>query len=541
MIKYYLLSEYAITFQFGETISEDTFHRILSLQEAIQKEPLDGYLESVPAYTTLTVFFDVLLLSAKHCEIYGYVVNHVEKLLSQQEINQTINCNLVRVPVCFEDEYAPDLEEICRLKSISKEQFISFYTKKQYHVYMLGFLPGFAYMGEVDSQIAVGRKSTPRLKVSAGSVGIAANQTGVYPMDSPGGWQIVGRTPLKLVDFKKKSPFLFKAGDQVQFYPILSAEFEQMKEQTSVEEVLEMEENILVLKPGVYSVFQDFGRKGCRAQGVPVSGAQDKLSHIIANALVGNSSDKTTLEVTMGGLSLLFKKSTTIAVTGFGNVFVNEKQKELNTIISIQKDDVLDIRFDGKGLRSYIAVSGGFVVEKVLGSSSTSTNAGIGKILSKQQKIFIGKEKLSNHQAGLSIKKQSRRVIRIMPANELKLLTQDSRERLTNEPFTISNRCDRMGILLESERLSLIKPIEMLSTAVVPGTMQLTPDGKIIILMNDCQTTGGYPRIGQVAAADMNKLAQVIPGEKVFFEFISSGEALNLFIDQEKYFNAFEQ
>jgi inhibitor of KinA len=135
---------------------------------------------------------------------------------------------LISIPVCYEKEFAHDLEWIAIQNNISLEEIISLHTAASYHVYMLGFLPGFAYMGLVNDKISVPRKQKP-VTVEAGSVGIAGKQTGIYPLSSPGGWQIVGRTPMKLFDKEKESPTLIKSGDSVQFYSITKDEFEDIK------------------------------------------------------------------------------------------------------------------------------------------------------------------------------------------------------------------------------------------------------------------------------------------------------------------------
>jgi inhibitor of KinA len=132
---------------------------------------------------------------------------------------------IVDIPVCYEEKFAPDIEQLAKEKNISVEEVIRIHSSKQYRVYMLGFLPGFSYMGEGDEKISISRKSQP-VMVAAGSIGIAGRQTGIYPLTSPGGWQIIGRTPLKLFDAKRKESTLLKAGDIVQFISISKNEFE---------------------------------------------------------------------------------------------------------------------------------------------------------------------------------------------------------------------------------------------------------------------------------------------------------------------------
>jgi len=136
--------------------------------------------------------------------------------------------DLIRIPVCYDNEFAIDLPWIAEQKSLTREEIIRLHSSRQYHVYMLGFLPGFSYMGEVDEKIIVRRKPEPQ-QILAGSVGIAGKQTGIYPLNSPGGWQIIGRTPLKMFNKDNIEPCLLKAGDAVEFYSITSEEFDYIQ------------------------------------------------------------------------------------------------------------------------------------------------------------------------------------------------------------------------------------------------------------------------------------------------------------------------
>ena len=149
----------------------------------------------------------------------------MEALLSQSIDTHVADFRNVMVPVCYSRKYGLDLDAISEHTKLPVEEIIHLHTATKYKVYMIGFLPGFAYMGDVDDSIAVLRKPEPRTRIEAGSVGIAGKQTGIYPLASPGGWQIIGRTPVILFDTKKETPAFFRAGDEVQFYPITEDEF----------------------------------------------------------------------------------------------------------------------------------------------------------------------------------------------------------------------------------------------------------------------------------------------------------------------------
>lgn len=534
MITHYPLSEYAITFQLGDTLSEEVYQIISRLNFAIKKKPFEGFVETIPAYTTLTVFYNPVLLSDEQVSNYDYICDYVSKLLNNLPRTDTQKKEIVEVPVCFDVEFAVDLPLIAQEKGLSETEIIDVFLSRTYMIYMMGFLPGFAYMGEVPPSIATGRKAMPRSMVEAGSVGIAGKQTGIYPINSPGGWQIIGRTPLKVFDINRKDAILFKSGDNIQFYAISKEEYFKTKQQIVKEPETFSSPDIIILKGGVYTTIQDTGRHGYRALGVPVGGAMDVLSHHEANAIVGNNMHDATLECTMGGLVLAFKMKTYFSLSGSGKAFLNGTEVAYYVPHKVKEEDVLEVKYYGIGFRTYIAVKGGFAGKKIMDSRSAIPKIGIGELLTKNQTLEIGKP---NNRPLKSLPKRAfdnAKSIRIFAGNEIDWLTENAKQYLLSNSYKISNNSDRMGYHLESEPLELKQKKEMLSTAVCPGTVQLTPNGQLIILMNDCQTTGGYPRVGQVAEVDLPVLAQMKSGDVFNFELISRLQAEQLLINQIK-------
>jgi inhibitor of KinA len=235
------LGDTAITIDFGNVIDETINSHVLALFHQLRLHPLPGMIEAVPAYSSLTVYYDVFGINKTGTAgktVYDFLSGQLDERLKHEVKEDNEVPRLVNIPVCYESEFAPDLEYLAKEKNKSVEEVVSIHTSKQYRVYMLGFLPGFAYMGEVDERIVMPRKLQP-VTVATGSVGIAGKQTGIYPLISPGGWQIIGRTPLKLFDAApSKSPppvggetsegplCLLKPGDNVQFISISKNEFE---------------------------------------------------------------------------------------------------------------------------------------------------------------------------------------------------------------------------------------------------------------------------------------------------------------------------
>jgi inhibitor of KinA len=226
--KIFFIGDSVVTIDFGNIIDERINKKALALFNYLSRNPLQGMIEALPAYSSVSIYYDIALLRKKissQKKVYEWIRVELEKLMRIDLTGMQIAGNFVRIPVCYENEFAPDLYWLAGQKNISPEEVVRLHTSKRYRVYMLGFLPGFAYMGEVEEKIAIPRKPQPQ-QITAGSVGIAGKQTGIYPLNSPGGWQIIGRTPLKLFDKDKNGPCLLSAGDQVEFYLITKDEFE---------------------------------------------------------------------------------------------------------------------------------------------------------------------------------------------------------------------------------------------------------------------------------------------------------------------------
>ena len=217
------LGESAIVVEFGTEISESFNSRSIALADYLETNPFPGFLEAIPAYASTTIFFDLRVLrytfsqfrsafdAAKHLALAA--LEHARQTPHDEQA-------VIEIPATFNSNDAPDLEFVSGLCGASTDDVVDIFTAAVYRVYMIGFLPGFAYMGEVDERIRVPRKQQPRLKVPKGSVGIAGRQTGVYPLESPGGWQVIGRTDVEFFTPHRNSPSLLKAGDLVRFVAI---------------------------------------------------------------------------------------------------------------------------------------------------------------------------------------------------------------------------------------------------------------------------------------------------------------------------------
>jgi len=205
-----------------ERIDPGVNARAIALAEAMQSARIRGVRDVVPTYRSVAVYFDPLRTD------YDELRRRLEIEAGRTTAAVDGGREAIRIPVLYGGAAGPDLPAIAQFARLPEEDVVRLHSAATYRVFMLGFVPGFAYMGVVDSRIAMARQSTPRLRVPAGSVGIAGVQTGIYPAETPGGWQLIGRTPLKPFDAARADPFLLKAGDAVQFFAIDRAEYDRL-------------------------------------------------------------------------------------------------------------------------------------------------------------------------------------------------------------------------------------------------------------------------------------------------------------------------
>lgn len=219
-VRFFPLGDSALTVEFGNSISVDLNRISVALADQMAREPFPGFIEAIPAYASTSVFYDLVEVRRSYPEFenaYSAVRNLTERLLKTISIPDESASRLIEIPIRFDIDAGPDLELVADRSRLSVEAVFEIFTAAKYRVFMLGFLPGFSYMGEVDDRIATPRKDTPRTRVARGSVGIAGKQTGIYSLESPGGWQIIGRTDIELFTPKAAEPCLLRPGDQVRF------------------------------------------------------------------------------------------------------------------------------------------------------------------------------------------------------------------------------------------------------------------------------------------------------------------------------------
>ncbi len=527
------LGDSAAVIVLGESIEPGLAARARALAGQIERERPSWVVEIVPAFASVAVLLDPL--SAPEFEV---VRAELTRLAAGTEIRAAAGgSRTVEIPVVYGGESGPDLAEVSRHTGLSSVNVIARHAAADYEVHAIGFAPGFPYLGGLPAELAVPRRATPRALVPAGSVGIGGAQTGVYPRESPGGWNLIGRTPLALFDPQRPEPTLLRAGDRVKFRPVAAVDFSGATRSDGARSdgaAARGPAAVEILRPGVFTTVQDLGRPGHRAEGVPLGGAADSLALRVANLLVGNAEGEAALEFTLTGPELKFLRDTLVAIGGAdvdgvppGRPFV------------IHAGATLDLSRLDRGCRGYLAIAGGIDVPVVLGSRSTFVRGGFGGLVGRTLRTGDRLMVPNVHRAaGAHWQIDARIRPELAPPVTLRVVagahTDEFDGGLMAQAFKVSPQSDRMGVRLAGAALPRSATRELISAPVTPGTVQVPPDGQPIVLLADAQTIGGYPRLAHVITVDMARAAQLRPGDGVRFVMVSLDEARRLRHAQER-------
>ncbi|HLP84201.1 MAG TPA: 5-oxoprolinase subunit PxpB [Phycisphaerales bacterium] len=444
---------------------------------------------------------------------------------------------VVVVPVCYDDAFAPDADEVAKTCGIARADIAKLHAGREYVAGFVGFSPGFAYLQGVDERLRLGRRQTPRPRVEAGSVAIAGEQTAVYPSATPGGWHVIGRTPVRVFDATRERPAMIEAGDCVRFEAISREQFDAMVASQSASECKSANDYasdaaLRVEHPGSLASVQDAGRRGWMHAGVSASGSADWISRVVANRIVGNDDDAPVIEASLSGPTLLALCEVTLVVCGAQAAMVIEQGTgrlvEVTTMtpITLHAGERLRVRGYSGGARIVIAVGGGVRAASVLGSCSTHVTTRLGgRVLKAGDVIAIGEAVRAGVRASAGARGWlqhaiMRRTLRVTLHSHAAMLGADAVERFAASLWQINTRSDRVGVRLEGASLTH-GVSSMASHATLTGDIEVTPDGGLVVLGPDGPVTGGYPVIASVIDADMSALMQARAGEWVRFVVVS--------------------
>jgi KipI family sensor histidine kinase inhibitor len=545
------MGDCALIVEVGQTADEPTLDRVLQVARTLEAAPLAGVTDIVPSYTTVAVHYDMALvppgLGAPIARVSAWVQANCAKLKG----GKVQLGRVVEVPVCYGGAFGPDLAEVARRAGLSEEEVVRLHCNVRYRVAAVGFVPGFPYLLGLPANLRMPRRVNPRVNVLPGSVGIGGGQTGIYPTSTPGGWQLIGRTPLRLFRPEAAPPSLLAAGDTVRFNSIPAAQWKEEPGPAAEPDPSHHPEGarpaadpaarvVEVVRPGALTTVQDLGRPGWQRFGVPRGGAVDQQAARIANLLVGNPENAPLLEGALTGPELWFHQDTWVAVTGAAVRGVPGWRP-----LRIGAGERLALAELTQGARVYVAVAGGFQVPKVLGGAGTMLRAKAGGFhgrgLRAGDQLTIGAPERASaatarHWAaarefwtpgGREI------TVRFIRGRQWTWFDEAGRAAFKREAFRVTMQSDRMGLRLGGWPITFALTAEMVSEGVVFGTVQVPPNGHPIVLLGDRQTLGGYPKIGHVISVDLPRLAQARPGDLVRFAEIPIAEAQSLAIRKE--------
>ncbi|GIZ12740.1 5-oxoprolinase/urea amidolyase family protein [Pseudomonas sp. NCCP-436] len=492
----------------------------LALFTALQAEPIAGVEEMIPAARTLLIRYRPSAIDRQ-----TLVDAIAQRDLSQRQAQDS---RRVEIPVYYNGE---DLDEVAALLGISREEVIQRHTSADYEVAFCGFAPGFGYLTG-GAGFLVPRRPTPRTRIPAGAVALAGEFSGVYPKASPGGWQIIGVTPLQMWDLARPEPALLRPGYKVRFRDAGALPPGGLPAPRQPENTVAVGPHYLeVLSPGLQTVLQDLGRAGHSDQGVSESGALDRSALRAANRVVGNDSACACLEVVLGGLSFVCHGRTIIAITGaqtpirVTSACGLQWQADNYQPIELDRGDRVSLGAPQAGLRSYLAIRGGFQVDPVLGSLSYDSLAQIGPLPLKAGDR-LGFNEVSG---GSSVSVTENPTFALPTTIDVVTLdvvmgprsdwfTEAAIELLSNQPWRVTAQSNRVGIRLEGDvALQRCKHDELPSEGTSVGAIQVPANGQPVLFLADHPLTGGYPVIASVASYHLDLAGQIPINAKIRF------------------------
>ena len=424
---------------------------------------------------------------------------------------------LVRVPVLYG---GPDLSELSRGANVSEEEFAGRHAAAQYTVAFLGFAPGFAYLSGLPAELAAARLATPRTRVPAGSVAIGGRYTGVYPSESPGGWRLIGRSPIRCFDAARTPPALFLPGDRVRFEPIDEPQFAAASRALAPQSgrTRSARPLIRVAASGVWTSVQGAPAYDRVGLGVPPGGVIDPEALAAGNAALGNGPAAPGLEMTLVGPELEFLEEATIAFSGAHASPECAGRPVPDGPFRVHKGDTLRVGPLSEGARAYLCVAGGLE-----GPGGT----GISPRLLAGDMIALRADSVHGRVRPLSARTAARndRVVRVVLGPDEDRFNEEGIATLLSMSYRISAASDRRGIRLAGPPISHRDSAEIPPEGTALGAVQVPPDGQPIVLGPDRPITGGYARVAHVISADFPLLAQAVPGDLVRFRQVTLAQA----------------
>jgi KipI family sensor histidine kinase inhibitor len=496
-----------------ETDSVDDAHRLAAAVTALDAPGLD---DVIVGYRSVTIVADptatdVAALGETSASLVAGPGGHSAPAV-------------VEMPVALD---GPDLDDVARLARMAPARVVALLTSTDWQVAFVGFAPGFADLVGLPPDLAtVPRRPTPRPAVPGGSVALAGGFAGIYPQTSPGGWHIVGRTPMRLFDPLTPPFSLLRAGDVVRL------RLADVGERSTVGPAgprpplrSPAARTVVVGDAGLLSFVQDRGRIGVAGLGVPGAGAADPYSLRVANLLVGNVETAAAIETTARGPTLTFSSPALVAVVGTSDATIDGRDVPSGTVLPVASGQTMTVGGRRDGLRAYIAIGGGIDIPPVLGSRSSDVLCGLGAgALSDGDVLGLGQAGIARGRIRPVAATAGVTALRIMMGPDA--FPVAAVDRLLATTWEADRSSNRIGLRLRSDAPLDAGAIAVASRGMVTGAVQVPPDGQPIVLLCDHATVGGYPVVATVITADLGIVGQLRPGDHVHFELVDLVEAV---------------
>ncbi|MFC5930277.1 5-oxoprolinase/urea amidolyase family protein [Cryobacterium melibiosiphilum] len=514
----------------GVLVQLRSLDEVLSLHDWLQRHPLPGQVDAVAAAET------VLITADSAAAARGFAA-----ALSAADLSPVTATDdaLVTLDTVYD---GADLDEVARLTGLSRDGVIAAHAEQVWTAAFGGFAPGFAYLVG-DGRLAVPRRDTPRPAVPAGAVALADRYSAVYPRASPGGWQLIGRTNATLWNLERPEPALVRPGNRVQFRSVRELVTADSSGAVAARIVTDGAASaFIVVQPGAQTTVQDLGRPGFADLGVTRSGALDRGALRRANRLAGNPATAAVLENALGGLVLDVRTDQVLAMTGAALTIDVTNDGVLRTVstdapFAVHAGDRLALGTPTSGMRCYVAVRGGFDVAPVLGSRSTDTMSGLGpaplavgsalRVLPAPSTSVVGDAEPSPEPPPAVTE------LRYVPGPRADWIAAESLAAFTQTVYTVSARSNRIGLRLDGPALSRSLapglPTELPSEGTVYGAIQIPASGLPVLFLADHPVTGGYPVVGVVLHADLDRAAQLPAGARL--RFVPAADAASPLFD----------
>ncbi|WP_346274967.1 urea amidolyase family protein [Burkholderia cenocepacia] len=511
----------------GMLVELESLETTLALLDRLLASEVDGVDEVVPGARTVLVRFDPAVIDR------AALIERLGQL--DVSVRRERGGSMFDIPVSYVGE---DLGAVAELLGWSVAELVQRHLDAVHSVAFTGFAPGFAYMTTDDPGFDVPRRKTPRVRIPAGSVAIAGKFSGIYPSDSPGGWQLLGTTQVPMWDATRPRAALLAPGDRVRFRDASKGSAVPVagwpvRAPTPVRQVSGT--GILVTRADRPVLYQDLGRPRQADQGVSVCGAVDSAALRLANACVGNPGSRAALEVMFGGLSLVPDRPVTLAVTGAPcPISIRDANGRVTVIphsrpFAVDAGEEVTLDMPGRGMRSYVALRGGFVVERTLGSASTDTLSRIGPAPIVCGDVLVPADEAatfvqSELPAARPLPSEGDVVdVDVVPGPRTDWFTDESVARFLSQEWRVTPESSRVGMRLSGDLvLARRDDAELPSEGTLFGSIQVPHSGQPVVFLTDHPVTGGYPVIAVVAAHHLGMLGQIPIGARIRFNPISA-------------------